>query len=165
MSPVPRGDYEKTGEKLCPECGQVKPLSEFHRPPSWKGRPQTYCKPCALARNKTWREENKERRFVYQRERKLLASYGIGLYEYESLLEAQGGLCAVCKESPGTRLLDVDHCHVRGEVRGLLCNRCNRVLGHANDDTDLLRKLIAYVETWNEILDRPIPHEIVWTPF
>lgn len=47
---------------------------------------------------------------------------------YEALLEAQGGGCAICGNTPKTRRLSVDHNHRTGRVRGLLCYRCNRAL-------------------------------------
>lgn len=53
---------------------------------------------------------------------------GIDLAEYERLLAAQGGHCALCPNEPRTRRLHVDHDHRTGEVRGLLCYSCNRIL-------------------------------------
>ena len=48
--------------------------------------------------------------------------------EYETLLEGQGGGCAICGATPKTRRLHVDHDHKTGQVRGLLCFRCNNAL-------------------------------------
>lgn len=45
--------------------------------------------------------------------------------EFEQLLELQDGKCAIC----GIRAFDVDHCHKTGNIRGLLCTRCNAVVG------------------------------------
>jgi hypothetical protein len=53
---------------------------------------------------------------------------GVSDDEYARLLKAQGGGCAICGTKPKTRRLHVDHDHKTGEVRGLLCHRCNRVL-------------------------------------
>ena len=53
---------------------------------------------------------------------------GIPLAEYDALLAAQGGGCAICGNPPKTRRLHVDHDHKTGKVRGLLCHRCNRRL-------------------------------------
>lgn len=48
--------------------------------------------------------------------------------EYEAMLAAQDGHCALCPATPKTRRLHVDHDHKTGAVRGLLCYRCNNAL-------------------------------------
>ncbi len=53
---------------------------------------------------------------------------GVTDAEYAAKLAAQGGGCAICGATPKTRRLHVDHDHRSGEVRGLLCHRCNRTL-------------------------------------
>lgn len=53
---------------------------------------------------------------------------GVSDDQYERLLAAQGGHCALCPSTPKTRRLHVDHEHRTGRVRGLLCHRCNRQL-------------------------------------
>lgn len=60
-------------------------------------------------------------------ERALQTRYGITVEDYERMLAEQGGRCKVtdCRRLPGKRRLDVDHNHQTGEVRGLLCRRCN----------------------------------------
>ena len=77
-----------------------------------------------------------------------LRKYGLTLAAYYSLLELQKNGCALCGSStPGSRTKHfcVDHDHTTGKVRGLLCNRCNRALGLAHDDSKLLLKMAAYV--------------------
>lgn len=81
----------------------------------------------------------------YQRSAKLRHKYGIGIEEFEAMLEAQGGACAVCGSHPDGRDLCVDHDHVTGQVRGLLCDLCNRMLGQAGDNPDLLDRGAAYL--------------------
>jgi hypothetical protein len=78
---------------------------------------------------------------------------GLTLAEYQTLHDAQGGLCAACGQLEtkahrnGTVLrLAVDHDHDTGRVRALLCSRCNYTLGYARDDVAVLRQLIAYLE-------------------
>lgn len=53
---------------------------------------------------------------------------GVDDATYAAMLERQGGHCAICPNEPKTRRLHVDHDHRTGEVRGLLCYRCNRAL-------------------------------------
>lgn len=78
-----------------------------------------------------------------------LAKYGISAHDYDMLLAAQGGVCAVCQKDGRDRLgrrLHVDHDHETGVVRGLLCTRCNNAIGHAGDSASRLRELADYLE-------------------
>lgn len=81
------------------------------------------------------------------RDKRLLANYGISQKDYERVLKAQGGTCAICPTKPKTnRSLDVDHSHTAGTLRGLLCPRCNqRLLPAALDDPDILEAAAAYL--------------------
>ena len=66
---------------------------------------------------------------------------------YYDMLVAQGGVCAICRLTcqSGKRLC-VDHDHATGKVRGLLCQKCNTVLGKMSDSPELLRRAAAYLE-------------------
>jgi DNA-directed RNA polymerase subunit RPC12/RpoP len=79
---------------------------------------------------------------------RLIRVYGLTPAQYEEILTGQGGGCAICgktKEEEG-RNLAVDHDHVTGEIRGVLCNYCNhRVVGR-HRDPELLRKVANYLE-------------------
>lgn len=76
-----------------------------------------------------------------------LKRYGLTHEAYESMLLAQGGVCAICGGmSPGGRRLAVDHDHVTGVVRALLCGTCNTGLGSYKDDPALLRAAAVYLE-------------------
>jgi len=70
--------------------------------------------------------------------------YGISPAEYDALLAKQGGACAICRKRAKGRLC-VDHCHVTGTVRGLLCNECNCALGYLKDDQASLVAALAYL--------------------
>jgi Recombination endonuclease VII len=73
-----------------------------------------------------------------------LKRYGISPAEYDALLAKQGGACAICRKRSKGRLC-VDHCHVTGMVRGLLCNECNSALGYLKDDQASLVAALAYL--------------------
>jgi hypothetical protein len=75
-----------------------------------------------------------------------LKQYGLTLEDYDALLKAQDGLCAIChKPERKNPSLSVDHNHITGKVRGLLCDRCNRVLGAVEDTVEILRSAIDYL--------------------
>lgn len=81
-----------------------------------------------------------------KRDRQLQRRYGITQDDYEKLLADQGGACAICRSpEPEHRALDVDHCHVTGRVRGLLCNPCNRALGKFRDNIPRIVAAVAYL--------------------
>jgi hypothetical protein len=85
------------------------------------------------------------RRSAWRRGYDLKRLYGITLEEYERLFARQKGRCALCRKTSAQRL-QVDHCHRTGAVRRLLCGRCNRGLGHFDDDPRLVRRAAAYLE-------------------
>jgi hypothetical protein len=70
---------------------------------------------------------------------------GITLDGWNRMWHAQGGLCAICRTAQATQ---VDHDHANGMVRGALCGGCNSGLGGFNDNQDLLRAAIPYLEHW-----------------
>lgn len=80
--------------------------------------------------------------------RQLVKKYGITLEEYNLRLKNQNNVCAICKssENTGGRALAVDHDHETGKIRGLLCSKCNVSLGNINDNVEILRKMIQYLE-------------------
>jgi Recombination endonuclease VII len=70
--------------------------------------------------------------------------YGMSPAEYAALLAKQGGACAICRKRSKGRLC-VDHCHVTGTVRGLLCHACNLALGSLKEDQASLVAALAYL--------------------
>ena len=88
---------------------------------------------------------------IQVRSNRLKKTYGITLAEYEQMWIQQGGTCAVCGQFETTLrcgrpvLLAVDHCHETGEVRGLLCNNCNRAIGMLGDNPAVLASAVEYL--------------------
>lgn len=111
--------------KACSRCKEVKPLTEFHSR-SEGSRLKSQCKDCIQS----------------QRAQRL---YNITRDDFERMLMKQEGRCAICKTIP-KRKLDIDHCHQTGKVRGLLCNRCNIVLGQVEDNVELLKCAVEYLQ-------------------
>lgn len=109
--------------RFCKTCGKNRPEEEFR-----KG--ERIFKLCHACRE-------------YESFHRLTFLYGITREQYDELLTAQNGRCALCGrrygEMRGQRVrLDVDHDHVTGKVRGLLCNRCNTRLGGLSDRLDVV---------------------------
>jgi hypothetical protein len=102
-----------------------------------------------IERQKRWQLANIETERVKRRKRKLKVKYKLTQDEFEALLLAQGGVCAVCGTSePGGpyNRWKVDHCHDTDTVRGLLCNFCNVGAGFFKHSSELLRKMATYLE-------------------
>lgn len=81
-------------------------------------------------------------------ERRLMSVYSITAEEYWAIYEYQGGCCYLCRRANGTgrRRLCVDHCHLSGRVRGLLCSHCNRdVVGHFRDEWEAFCRGAIYL--------------------
>jgi hypothetical protein len=90
----------------------------------------------------------KEAKLARRRRAVNLRPYGISVAEYDRLLEAQRGRCAVCgTKDPGSRRLvfAVDHCHETDQVRGLLCYLCNSGIGMLQDNPQIIRAAAEYV--------------------
>lgn len=65
--------------------------------------------------------------------------------DYETLLQKQNGVCAICNQPPKSRHLDIDHDHKTRKIRGLLCNRCNLAIGLFDDSVCILDQAINYL--------------------
>lgn len=101
-----------------------------------------------------WRNVQKERKSTAH-ENRVQQVYRLAPGDYERLYQAQTGVCAICKRATGkTRRLSVDHDHVTGKVRGLLCRPCNNMLGHARDSYMFFYRAANYLNSppANEVL-------------
>jgi len=84
-----------------------------------------------------------------------LKTYGLTIQDYEDLLGKQNYQCAICRRpetaqlNNKTKRLSVDHCHETNQVRGLLCSRCNLLLGQVDDDWLRLDNAMEYLTYWH----------------
>lgn len=76
----------------------------------------------------------------------LWRKYGITAEQYDAMLISQDHRCKICRTEANGRMWHVDHDHESGRVRGVLCDNCNRGLGHFNDDPGRLRRAADYLE-------------------
>lgn len=111
--------------KKCKICSLTLPVEDFHRRSNVPGGRNSTCVACHSAKQ-----------------------VGTTGDVYRKLSAEQSGMCAICGVSASSdgRRLALDHCHETGVVRGLLCARCNHLLGHAGDSVVLLQKAVKYLQ-------------------
>jgi hypothetical protein len=136
--------------RICKHCKIEKPKSNFHKRTGYKDGIRPFCKECRRKYEIDNYHKNKENRpycYDIDKDRKLKTTYGISFLEYEKMLAAQDGKCAICgTTSTGNRkAFHVDHDHKTGEIRGLLCSNCNTGIGNLRDDIGLLNRAIEYL--------------------
>jgi hypothetical protein len=123
----------------CYRCGTTKKWSN-----------NSSCVKCQYDRQHTPEYKKKEqtpRRKAQKRAIKIKCFYGITEEQYQELMSAQSGVCAICKgPNVADRRLGVDHDHITNAVRGLLCINCNYGLGYFKDNPDLLIAAINYLK-------------------
>ena len=109
------------------------------------GRVWNYCKVHHAKRCNLYYHENKGDILS----KRLMKSYGIDEMQYQKMYKKQGGRCAICNKKH--KRLHVDHNHDTGNVRQLLCLRCNTMLGMARENKAILTKAIEYLEVHNAV--------------
>jgi len=124
------------GNKVCCRCKKEKAKNNFIYNKSSTDGFNGWCRSCA-------------------KDDALLKKYNISLSVYNQLLQQQGFACKLCKTlipgGPQDQFV-VDHDHITGQVRGLLCNHCNTGIGKLHDDPILLRFAALYIENKGHIL-------------
>jgi hypothetical protein len=143
--------YAELRQKICPQCNQSKEEKEFGKDSTTKSGVSSWCKPC----KKVWRSNHrKESPEVYKRIdfKNDLKKYGLSLEDYNRMFENQKGHCDCCGEHASNfrRGLHVDHDHISGQVRALLCTRCNPGLGYFKDSVERLEMAIAYLKKFKK---------------
>ena len=129
--------------KKCCVCSVIKEATEFSPDKSKKDGLASLCKACR-------RERYSTRYNTQYRNKRLMDLYGISTEDYNSMLDDQSGTCAICSSTETGRndtWFCIDHDHDTGQVRGLLCNNCNRALGLFKDNEKLLENASNYVKT------------------
>lgn len=130
--------------KHCNGCATEKDSTEF-----WKS--QSLCIECSKERQKTrWKSRTPQRRL----EQHLKHKYGISHAEFAEAWDRQGGKCAICvTQLPDLMVYDnrrrgyaIDHNHETMKFRGILCLKCNSLLGMACDSARILASAIGYLE-------------------
>jgi len=136
------------GQKKCSKCGDMKDLSCFDKRVNRKSGIQSMCRHCRASYPKN---KYPERIRNYD----LLKTYGISSEDFENLLKSQNNCCAICNinqyelKDRKKKFLCVDHCHESGNIRGLLCDKCNRGIGLLGDDVSNLKSAVNYLSKYS----------------
>jgi hypothetical protein len=160
--------------KYCPKCKIEKEFEEFHPRKQAKSGFCSWCKSCVKQQLADVRRKNgikpRSHKFcpkghdkdivgrtetgrcaecykISHRERQLKQRYEITVEDYNKLLSKQNYKCAICEKLQVNlaHRLSIDHNHITGKIRGLLCNPCNIALGHFYDSLTNLEKAIEYL--------------------
>lgn len=173
--------YKAIGLRYCSCCKKLKSISIFYFLNKKINKLSCWCKTCEKKSKKIYRNKNKDiihkkHKAWYIKNRKELLKeqkefrkkhptyqliiylkhkFGITLEQYNKMLEAQNGVCAICgsfeieKNQYGIKRLSVDHDHQTGKLRGLLCTNCNKGLSFFKDKSNLLIQASNYLLKYN----------------
>lgn len=163
--------------QVCNLCGQEKPLTEFEWQKN-RPNPRKTCNECKnkqaweriknnpekhekfLNKRKIWRDSNseiikhKQRKWYHYNNEKVKNSYiksvyGLTLEEYYNKIEEQNNRCAICgREFKNSKDTYIDHNHTTGEIRGLLCSKCNPAIGLLSENQRILYNAIVYLSNY-----------------
>ena len=135
--------------RRCYRCGKTKPIATgFH-----KGKRE--CRKCRGISSRAWRKKQGPQ---YRRDKTQWELYRMRWGDYENMLAEQGGACAICRKplDKMSRQTHTDHKHgcdhpgkgrksSRGCVRGILCHRCNMLVGWIETEQRLLGDSLVYL--------------------
>lgn len=140
--------------KTCPSCKTVKPVESFRKTQHTKSGRQSWCAMCTnlsslashykrMLNDQNYREKRRERslrdRYKYK--------YGITIEQKQVMLNSQCGKCEICNKEIAFSQAKVDHSHITGAVRGILCNKCNSGLGYL-ESKDFIKKARKYIDKY-----------------
>lgn len=140
-------------ELKCAGCGKIFTRSSKRAYRAKEPSCSIKCRGVVSARLNKKRRKGEDHRAYHQKLYWLDVRYNLTEQQYRDKMDSQFGCCAIC----GTSLADkvysrdqvhVDHNHVTGEVRGLLCGMCNKGIGCLQDSSEILKKALNYMVTY-----------------
>lgn len=155
-------DLNTIHEKECATCKNVLDLGQFHKNKACSDGRRMHCKTCLKAKRPRVdadRDRDRDRsRTVSRRswafDYFLRRCYGIDLIEYAMLFNKQGQRCAACLAAldinTGDRDVHLDHNHSTGAVRGIVCKKCNSIVGLCGENPVTLARIAQYIRRHDE---------------
>lgn len=137
--------------KICTRCDVLRLHNQFRKEPRMRDGRRSWCIPCDRSRHREYLRLTKpwKTNKLYYKNAKWKCRYGIDVNEVETMFVKQQGTCAICnREFTILRDLQVDHDHSTGQVRELLCQKCNTGIGYFQEDITVLSRAIDYLIKW-----------------
>ena len=148
--------------KKCIVCLKSKSIDQYWKNSKSKDGYKAFCRECGSEKYKLWKKENPQRVYELHKQAcdkwrkthpekarlsckryRVKKRFGLTPEEYDKLIKT--GVCEICGCTPIK--IHLDHCHITSRIRGILCPKCNRGLGHFNDDSSLLMKAVQYLQS------------------
>ncbi|MDA7514193.1 endonuclease VII domain-containing protein [bacterium] len=144
-------------DKVCACCDKLKSWESFAKKQTRKERKDvrpfvvlSFCSDCRSEKNRKYNKLN-------GRKQRLRRRYGMTEKDYQLMLKNQNGTCAICnekekaidKQTGKIKALSVDHSHVTGAIRGLLCQSCNVGIGQLDDNIERMNQAIKYLKLYS----------------
>lgn len=131
--------------RKCNKCNKILSVTNFHIKADKNNKHYRFnspCKHCAhIGRNINYHK-------AYQRKRK----YNLSQEDYDLKLKEQKYSCAICnmRKDEYSKDFAVDHCHVTGAIRGLLCSKCNIAIGLFTENVFVMKNAINYIKKYEK---------------
>jgi len=147
---IPIGFYVR-----CKLHGLLSKRKDVGKDTNRPGSPKRFkCNKCSNEKSKIRRLINPDKELKKHRKQNLKRKYGLSIECFKKITEAQNDSCSICKKKESAinhitkniRALSVDHCHISGKVRGLLCSKCNFGIGYFDDSIGNLHEAIKYLQ-------------------
>lgn len=139
--------------KQCRFCLEYKDKEDFSPQRVNKDGLKSYCKPCNNLKNRLFKSSPKFKE--YQRKYQINWRHGISADFYNNKFKEQNGVCELCGKlnlRGRDKFLHIDHNHITGKIRGLLCHICNTQLGRYEKTKNHCKKVLfeAYLKKYEE---------------
>lgn len=146
------------GKKKCSICKEYLDIKYFRKNTTLKCKLHSQCNSCECKGRNLHRKTFIRPGFTILKAEAIKASFNINIDQYIMMLELQNNKCAICNNpeenicsrSKKIKFLSVDHNHETGEIRGLLCSKCNTGIGLLREDVDIFKNAIKYLSKYKK---------------
>ena len=132
--------------KVCSKCDKEKFISCFNKDKNTKDKLHCWCRDCRKLYYQKYDKEYYWKNKLKIQNKGIEKRYNITLEQYDQMFEQQNGNCVICGLPELMCRLSVDHNHKTGEIRSLLCRKCNLLVGNIENNKELLKRIFNYLK-------------------